>query len=391
MKIFLIFFASYVFGSTLVVIYDGVSKGTVEPIIVNNFRYIGTDQIVRIGDGKRYYATKKFKESVRLWGSRVVFSPENPYVVIDGTPYNMGLPTKLDRKGLLVPLEGFFKSFAAATGHSIELTDSSIELSITEGTSESAYNKIDESPSESPKSQLLERKRKSEEETKYKGVIVIDAGHGGKDPGAIGPSGIREKDITLPIAKYLRDELKLLGFDAKLTRYSDVFIPLSKRTEIANKLNADMFISIHCNASKKSSSNGTQVFYLSPARTDEARATAALENQSLLLEDEPIIDNIDELQYIMADIAQSAHQRESSILAYIVEQNLADSIGTIARGPAGAGFYVLYGTYMPAILVETAFISNPDEEKMIALPKNQKKIAKAIAAGIAQFVENIKQ
>ena len=93
----------------------------------------------------------------------------------------------------------------------------------------------------------------------------------------------------------------------------------------------------------------------------------------------------------MADIAQSAHQRESSILAYIVEQNLADSIGTIARGPAGAGFYVLYGTYMPAILVETAFISNPDEEKMIALPKNQKKIAKAIAAGIAQFVENIKQ
>ena len=366
-KIFLIFFASYVFGSTLVVIYDGVSKGTVEPIIVDNFRYIDTDQIVRIGDGKRYYATKKFKESIRLWGSRVVFSPENPYVVIDGTPYNMGLPTKLDRKGLLVPLEGFFKSFAAATGHSIELTDSSIELSITEGTSENTYNKIDEPPSESPKSQLLERKRKSEEETKYKGVIVIDAGHGGKDPGAIGPSGIREKDITLPIAKYLRDELKLLGFDAKLTRYSDVFIPLSKRTEIANNAHADLFISIHCNASPSRNARGSETYFLALAKTTEARAVEARENQVIEFEipqDGPTPGNV--LELILWDMAQNEFHKESSQLAEKVQIALNRNLGIKSRGLSQAGFHVLKGAFMPAILVETAFISNKKEEKLLA-------------------------
>ncbi len=391
LTIFMLFVLCWSAGENIAVIYDGAPKGTLVPITVDGFDYITTDGIVQIGEGGRYYAPKKFKESIRLWGSRVVFSPENPYVVIDGTPYNMGLPTKLHSDGLLVPINGFFKAFASATGHKLLTKDNSIELSRTGEIASPTTIIEDKASPEEIEQEKPRTTKKTKRGKKVKGVIVIDAGHGGKDPGAIGKSGVREKDITLPVAKYLRDELEGIGFDAILTRYSDVFLPLSQRTQIANKSNADMFVSIHCNASKKSSSNGTQVFYLSPAKTDDARAAAALENQALLLEDQPIVDNIDELQYIMADLAQSAHQRESSILAYIVEQNLADSIGTIARGPAGAGFYVLYGAFMPAVLVETAFLSNASEEKLLSLPQNQKKIAKGIAAGIAQFYENIKK
>jgi len=218
---------------------------------------------------------------------------------------------------------------------------------------------------------------------------VVDPGHGGKDPGAIGPSGIREKDITLAIAKYLKSELESRGYQVVLTRESDKFVTLSDRSKLANQLHADMFISIHCNASKNKNSCGTQGFYLSPAKTSEARATAALENKVLLIEDNPIIDNLDELQFIMADMLQSAYQRESSILAYVIEQNISRRTGLEARGPEGAGFYVLYGTYMPSVLVETAFISNPEEEKFLSKPKNQKKIAEAIADGIDQFFQNI--
>ncbi|RKZ33592.1 hypothetical protein DRQ33_03915, partial [bacterium] len=243
----------------------------------------------------------------------------------------------------------------------------------------------------SPKQDTSESSVAKKRKDSSLGLIILDPGHGGKDPGAIGPSGIREKDITLSICKYLKSELEKRNFDVQLTRDSDVFIPLADRTKMANNAKADIFLSVHCNASNKPTSNGTQGFYLSPAKTDEARTTAALENKALLLEDDPIIDQLDELQFIMADMVQTTYQRESSILSYIIEQNVSKKLDIVARGPQGAGFYVLYGAFMPAALIEVAFISNKAEEQILSLPKNQQKIASAIAEGVEQFWENIKR
>ncbi len=359
-------------GDEIVVFRDGKPVATLRVTVIDSYAYVSTDQLLRLGEGGRYFAPKKFKESIRLWGRRVVFSPESPFVVVDGTPYNLGLPTLLHREGLLVPLRGFVRAFAQAVGATLSWRGDTVFFA-----------------SGGQKQPSAEREAKKAEAKR--GVVVIDPGHGGKDPGAVGPSGVREKDVVLSIAKYLRDELEELGFDAVLTRYGDVFLPLSERTQIANRAGADIFVSVHCNAGRSASAHGTQVFYLSPSRTDEARAAAALENRALLLEDQPIVDNLDELKYIMVDMVQSAQQRESSILAYIIEQNLSDLTGLEARGPEGAEFYVLYGAFMPAVLVETAFISNADEEKFLAQPQNQRKIARAIAKGIEQFWENIKR
>jgi len=375
----------------IAILKDGDTTGLLFPTLVDSFLYISTDRLVTISGGARYFAQKKLKESVRMWGIRVVFSPENPFVIIDGTPYNLGLPVQLRKEGLMVPLVGFFEAFALATdsrmtfaADTIRLTglsgDASLYLQAPEDTAVTAVSR------QSPKPETPQTPQKK---TSQRGIIVIDPGHGGKDPGAIGPSGIREKDIVLAISKYLKTELEDADFEIIMTRDTDVFIPLSDRSRIANQADADLFVSIHCNASHKKEPHGTQGFYLSAAKTDEARATALLENQPLLLEDAPIIDNLDELQYIMTDMMQSKYQRESSILAYIVEQDIGKSAGLEARGPQGAGFYVLYGAYMPAILIETAFVSNSEEEKFLTLPNNQEKIAESIASGIEQYWENI--
>ena len=388
---FSVLFFGVLFGqnNSIVVMRDGKNVGILTPDTIDGYLYISTDQLVTIGGGPRYFARKKFKESMRLWGTRVVFSPENPFAVVDGTPYNLGLPVRLDKDGLMIPLTGFFETFALATNYRMIFHSDTIELtSIEQSRSEISGTTETESVSQTPPKNENENSARKKGK---KGLIVIDPGHGGKDPGAIGPSGIREKDITLAIAKDLKNELESRNYEVVLTRDSDVFIPLSDRSKLANKLKADLFISIHCNASKKSGPHGTQGFYLSPAKTNEARAAAALENKSLLMEDDPIIDNLDELQYIMADMVQSTYQRESSILSYIIEQNISKETNLEARGPQGAGFYVLYGTYMPAVLIETAFISNKKEESFLTLPKNQRKIAEAIADGIDQFWENIKK
>lgn len=359
----------------LVVVMDGNIIGETQTTNIDNIHYLTTDQILSLGEGARYFADRKFKESVRFWGKSFVFSPENQYVIVDNVAYNMGIPTKLGTEGFFVPARGFFEVVAIVFSKNMTIAGDTVKLY----TGAPAKNE-----------QIVPEAEDRKQEGDKKGKIVIDPGHGGKDPGAIGQAGTQEKVITLAISRYVAEELKNRGFDVILTRETDEFIPLGKRTEFANKDSADLFVSIHCNASKDEKSNGTQVFYLSPSRTDEARATALLENRSLLLEDSPIISDLDELKYIVADMAQAKYQRESSICAYLVEKTISSLLNLTARGPEGAEFYVLYGAAMPAILVEVAFISNPDEERILLLPKNQQKIARAIVEGIVSYWENIR-
>lgn len=219
--------------------------------------------------------------------------------------------------------------------------------------------------------------------------IIIDAGHGGDDYGAIGLNGSKEKKIVLDIAKRLAKLIrKDKIFEAVMTREKDVGVSLENRTKIANESNGDLFVSIHSNASLNKSARGFQIFYLAPAWNDEARASAQLENASFLAEMNSGGDNdIDDLTFILSDMIQTEFQVESADFAAMVDKEFRKKLRkeTKARGIDQAGFYVLNGVYMPSVLIETAFLTNKADEKLLKKKKFRQKIAEGIYEGLKRF------
>ncbi|MBX7151612.1 N-acetylmuramoyl-L-alanine amidase [bacterium] len=219
--------------------------------------------------------------------------------------------------------------------------------------------------------------------------IVLDAGHGGKDIGASGKGGTKEKDITLAITlkvgKLVQEQL---GIKVDYTRSTDKYITLKGRTQYANAQNAKVFVSIHCNSSTNRKGNGFETFFLSPSRNDEALAVARKENEVIHMEEEvhDYGDFTDE-KFILAHIMQSVFVKESEELAGLVLKGIDTKMDIKNRGVAQAPFYVLMGASMPSILVETAFISNPTEEKLLKSDDFQNKMAQGIVDGIKKFVE----
>jgi len=213
--------------------------------------------------------------------------------------------------------------------------------------------------------------------------IVIDPGHGGKDPGAIGPSGLKEKDVTLCIARLVRDKLKKAGYKVIMTRDRDKFISLWKRVYIANKENADLFISIHANSSRSRRACGFEVYYLAPASDEESRALAAAENYPLGIAEK--IPDDTAVQATIWDLLYSENRKDSIQLARNIVQALNKKMGTRNRGVKSANFYVLKGAQMPAILVEVGFISNRYEESKLKTWAFRNKIADAIVEGIKNY------
>ncbi|MEO0215795.1 MAG: N-acetylmuramoyl-L-alanine amidase [candidate division WOR-3 bacterium] len=219
-------------------------------------------------------------------------------------------------------------------------------------------------------------------------TIVLDPGHGGIDPGAIGRGGLYEKDINLAITRLLKEIIEdSLGIKVLLTRTNDIYLSLRARTQFANRNNGDVFLSIHCNASPRNrKASGFETYFLSEAKTDEARAVAAMENASLKF-DEDIVPK-DEINFILYDLAQSAFLEESNYLAECIQTSAERILSIPARSVNQAGFYVLKGAFMPAVLIECAFISNPEEEKWLRDKKNQQKLAYTIFCGVKEYIEN---
>ena len=218
-------------------------------------------------------------------------------------------------------------------------------------------------------------------------LIVLDAGHGGHDPGARGPNGVQEKDVVLDVtrraARMIEDGL---GIKVVLTRSTDVFVPLRERTNFANKQRADLFVSVHANAHPRSVSEGVETYFLSSEATDnEARQIAAIENNVVQLENPQSRQKTDLLKSILWDMAQSEFQQESSFLAETVQDSMTQSLRLINRGVKQAGFYVLGGAAMPAILIEIGFLTNPKEERKLASGEHREAIARAIYASLAEY------
>lgn len=225
--------------------------------------------------------------------------------------------------------------------------------------------------------------------------IVIDAGHGGKDPGALGGGGAKEKDVVLQVAKKLNTFLskKTNNVQIKLTRNKDVFLELGERTEIANKMlkkdKNGIFISIHANASLSPRISGFETYFLSRNPTnDDARVTAALENNVIMMEDNSK-HKYNDVEFVEALMLTSQIQKESGKLAELVQNELVSNLTKHeSRGVKKADFFVLRGALMPAILVEIGYMTNKTELTKMKSKDYQEKLVKAIGNGIIDFVNN---
>ena len=218
-------------------------------------------------------------------------------------------------------------------------------------------------------------------------VVVIDPGHGGDETGARGPSGLLEKDVTLDIARRLKARLES-GMDVRviLTRETDRSVRLDDRTAIANHSRADLFLSIHANASRRGNARGAETYFLSyQATDDESRALAAIENNTIGIDEGVPRDS--SLAMVLWELAQSAYLKESSALAEAIQQRLNEALGIDNRGIKQAPFRVLMGATMPAVLVEVAFISNPDEERRLRDTAFKDRLATTIYESVRQFGE----
>ncbi len=224
-------------------------------------------------------------------------------------------------------------------------------------------------------------------------TIAIDAGHGGHDPGAIGRSGLKEKTITLDIAKRLAALVKeRLGCNVVMTRDRDVFIPLEQRPFIAKSKGADLFVSIHVNATRKRNTRGIETYVQSLRASDrEAMATAARENA---MSTKKLSELKNELDRIFADLTRDDKIEESLYLADAVQGSLVSNLRPINRHAGDlkaklkrAFFYVLINTEMPSILAEIGFISNPEEEKLLRTDSYRQSIAEALYQGVKKYVE----
>jgi N-acetylmuramoyl-L-alanine amidase len=217
--------------------------------------------------------------------------------------------------------------------------------------------------------------------------VVIDPGHGGHDPGAVGPNGLFEKDVVLDIALKLKKELEANSlYDVFLTRDKDVFIPLEERTAFANKMGADLFVSIHANASPRREAKGIETYLLNWTDDEEAMRVAARENAISLRKMKAMNQKMDIVKVIMDDLFRQIKRDESIKLAHYVQNSLIKNCeNRYNLGVKQALFYVLFGARMPSVLIEVSFISNPEEEELLSEDEYRFKIAKAIYEGIEKY------
>lgn len=230
--------------------------------------------------------------------------------------------------------------------------------------------------------------QKNKKKTQF--TVVIDPGHGGVDPGALGKRA-KEKDVNMNVSRLLADMIKKEYPEIKVifTRTTDVKIPLARRADIANNANADLFISIHSNANKNTSANGCETFTLGAGSSAEAKAAAMYENEVILQEENhEKLYNFDPRSsesYIIFELIRSHDMERSVSIAELVQKGMVKNCKLKNRGVSSAGFLVLHRTVMPSILVELGFITNSNDESVLASEEGQKKLAKGIFEGFSEY------
>jgi len=325
---------------------------TIEAQIFDGFTYLSLNDLQTAFGFTVTSDSNNKRFTVEHHSRTVVLIPDNPWIVLDSSLLNLPLASQYSGGKLWLPIPVLNEIIVYFLSQGIRVNGSKL---IT-------Y----------PITVTIEK-------------IVVDAGHGGKDPGGIGHNGLQEKGIVLDIAKTVVQLLESeLGLTCLLTRDDDTFIPLSERTKIANEWKADLFLSIHCNWAWSRNVCGSEVYFLSPAKTTWERAVEARENASLKYE---IPDWKGEVGSILWDMAQTEFLQESNVLSCKLVDSISDTAGTKNNGVKQANFFVLRGAYMPACLVEAEFVSNPEGEKNLGTKEFRTKIARGIVQGIQEFKE----
>jgi N-acetylmuramoyl-L-alanine amidase len=240
-----------------------------------------------------------------------------------------------------------------------------------------------------PIATISTEKKQSKPRIKTKKIIVLDPGHGGEDPGAIGATGLYEKELTLTIAKEIQTALEKTGaYTVYLTRNDDRFIPLRQRTAIAQERNADLFISLHADAHPDRLASGSSVYTLSERASDkEAEALAAKENRADIIHGVDLSGTPDEVSTILIDLVQRETLNHSARFATLLVQKLRSEINTKRDSHRFAGFVVLKAPDTPAVLVELGFLSNKHEEWLLRQRSHRAKITRSIVKAINGFFQ----
>ena len=226
--------------------------------------------------------------------------------------------------------------------------------------------------------------------------MVIDPGHGGKDPGAKGSRGIKESVVVLDISKRVASKLrKRLGVEVVMTRSTDEFVPLHRRKDLANRIDADLFVSIHANAGRNSKAHGIETYYLKNTNDRATLRLAGLENGIVDLIRGRDVSTDADLPYILSDMVQGQKESESIVLANHIQRELVSYLRPRYQSVKNLGvkqgpFLVLDGTYMASVLVETAFVTNSMEAKRLSSSAYRESMAEGIYLGIAHYLRDPK-
>lgn len=341
---------------------------------IQNKKLFSVNDFIKITKSRKFINEKTQKVVFYLDNKKIKISNQITFIEIEDNLFQLTSKVVNQNDNYYMPTESFFGIIQnLSSSSSIKYSNDEIRITSTPGLKKTIKT-VD----------LRNEKEKWEFKT-----IVIDAGHGGKDPGAVGYRGTKEKDIALDVAKRLEEKLsKNMDVKIVMTREEDIFLRLSERTKIANESNGNLFISIHTNAAEDRRASGFETFLIGPNKNEAAVRVAARENAVLELEGitGKKLSNEDLIQ---ATIAQSAFASKSEQFASMVQKEIKKRVQSKDRGVKQAGFYVLMGASMPNVLVELGFISNPSEEKKLRSPQYRDQLASAIYRAVEQYQKTL--
>ena len=384
------------------IILDDETLEEVKVYQIDGVDYLSLSNLRRIYNAKSHWYPVSGKVVLNLNGKRVEFFLESKTVLVNQIQRKMSQPTQLINDEIYIPIQFLTTSSWKKISQGHTFWDSvSKTLTFTEKTIpvESAELQpgttglISLVPSTTESLMVSTTPWQMEKIAKFvegKGLvrIIIDPGHGGKDPGAISRRGLKEKEINLSIAKELAKILNdEYGYQVLLTREDDIFLSIYTRAEIANQAQADLFVSIHCNASVSRRLNGFEIYFLSEKATDpEAQAVALRENAVIALEDISPWQR-KEIEKILLSMETNVFLNQSSELAGVVSQRVSQGMDFNNSRVKQASFTVLRGVRMPAILVECGYLSNLTEEKKLRSRNFCKQLASGLAEGVHTYLQ----
>lgn len=337
---------------------------------IQNKQLFSLNDFIKLTNSKNFTNDKTEKIEFYIDNKKIKITNQIAFIVVDDSLYQLSSKVVMQDNNYYVPAESFFNI----------INNLSTSISLTLKTNQISLSRLIEIPKKIVKVDLKNEKKKWEFKT-----IVIDAGHGGKDPGAVGYRGTKEKDIALDVAKRLEKKLiKNMDVKVVMTRDEDVFLRLSDRTKIANENNGSLFISIHTNAAEDRRASGFETFLIGRSKNEYAARVAARENAVLELEGIPGQALTGE-DLIQATIAQSGFAIYSETFADLVQIEIKKRVQSRDRGVKQAGFVVLARASMPNVLVELGFISNPSEEKKLRSPQYRDQLATAIYRAVQRY------